>query len=186
MTIQLKLPGENCLLGEWQPIDNSITLATPKAESLTITMPNHDAAIKARLLSPREFTIATGWNFLCKTAEMANIKELNSLVFFFDQNQYKKSSFQALPLGTAFWYYSHRTTTLTLYPEAVQIPSNYRPARLKNGWQGIGSPDARLNCLVKPDDADSIFAWQNGKWVLFDTQNGTISLSAEQGYFLFK
>ena len=186
VTIQLKLPGENCLLGEWQPIDNSITLATPKAESLTITMPNHDAAIKARLLSPREFTIATGWNFLCKTAEMANIKELNSLVFFFDQNQYKKSSFQALPLGTAFWYFSHRTTTLTLYPEAVQIPSNYRPARLKNGWQGIGSPDARLNCLVKPDDADSIFAWQNGKWVLFDTQNGTISLSAEQGYFLFK
>ena len=186
VSIQLKLLGDNFQFGEWQPIDHTIPLTTPKAESLAITMPNHDVAIKARLLSPREFTIATGWNFLCKTAEMATIEELNGPVFYFDQNQYQKSSFLALPLGTAFWYYSHRTTTITLYPEAAQTPSNYRPARLKNGWQGIGSPDARLNCIVKPDDADSIFAWQNGKWVLFDTQNGTIPLSAEQGYFLFK
>ena len=118
---------------------------------------------------------------------MAGAAQFNGqAVFYYDRNQYKKSSFQALPLGTAFWLYSPKAETVMLYPEAVQTPSNYRPARLKNGWQGIGSPDARLNCLVKPDDSDSVFAWKDGKWQLFDSQGGTLPLSPEQGYFLFK
>ena len=152
-----------------------------------MTMPNHDVVLKARLSSPRELVVSPGWNFLCKTVEMSDAEWFNAqTVCFIDQGIYKKTAFQNLPLGTAFWLFSRVGVNVTLRPEAVRSPSNYRPARLQNGWQEIGSPDARLRCFVKPDDADSILCWKNGRWVLFDSQNGTIPLSAERGYFLHK
>ncbi len=187
MSIQLKLPDGNVIFDTWLPLDEATTIATPQAESLAMTMPNHDVVLKARLVSPRELVISSGWNFLCKTVEMAEIEWFyGQTICFLDQRVYKKTSFQQIPFGTVFWLFSFNGATVTLYPEAVRLPSNCRLARLQNGWQGIGSPDARLNCLVKPDDSDSIFCFKDGDWVPFDSQNGTVPLSPEQGYFLYK
>ncbi|MBO4511518.1 MAG: hypothetical protein J5746_02015, partial [Victivallales bacterium] len=187
-TLEVQLPEGNYLFGEWYALSNAVSLATPQEASISFTMPDESIVLKAKLLSAQNLALTDGWNLLAKTAEMSASPDFaNQKVFILNQNTYCKVAFEKVPMAGVFWLYSANSSTKTFYYESVPNTYDYCPSIIGSGWQCIGSPDARLNCVLKPEDADNLFFWQKGMWHHCD--NPAIDsrpLEAEQGYFLFK
>ena len=102
--------------------------------------------------------------------------------FAYDQ-QHRAYIHKSLPLaaGEPLWVFCKTEQTVrVVYEDAGSVVGGLTD---KNGWQlvGVGGKEA-----VEVDGVQAAWRWVSGRWQALEINNGTVSLPAGQGCFIYR